>query len=321
MPAGHLPITPVELTDGGDHLSAQLEGVEVFRYVLDDLTDQVESPRPYLHPLRSLDGDVVSIYRPHDHLWHRGLSLALPNVGEHNFWGGVTYTRDQGYVQLPNNGRMANRGLDILPGGAFFEEVDWVTEPGDTIVTEKRQVRAAGLGSPGGEGTRAWGLSWTSDWTNATGGPILFGSPTTEGRPMAGYGGFFWRGPRDFTGAAVLAPETTEPADYDAPDGVPDGVPEQMGLLAPWIAITGRHDGSSGRSTFVMADSAANTLGAGPWFVRSTPYACISTAPFFFTERVLEPGQTWNWRHQVAVSTGALDVGGVQALVDAMVDL
>jgi hypothetical protein len=313
--------TPVDLTDGGDHLSAQLEGVEVFRYVLDDLTDQVESPRPYLHPLRSLDGEVVSIYRPHDHLWHRGLSLALPNVGEHNFWGGVTYTREQGYVQLPNNGRMLNRGLDVLADGAFFEEVDWATEPGNTIITEKRLIRAAGLGSPGGPGTKAWGLTWVSDWTNASDRPITFGSPTTEGRPMAGYGGFFWRGPRDFTGAPVLAPESTRPADYDAPEGVPDGVPEQMGMLAPWIGITGRHDGSSRRSTFVMADSPTNTLGAGPWFVRSTPYACISTAPFFFTEKVLEPGQSWHWRHQVAISTGTLDVAGAQSLVDAMVDL
>jgi hypothetical protein len=314
--------TPVVLTvdDAGDHLSAQLDGVEVFRYAVDDWTDQVESPRPHLHPLRSLDGDVVSIYRPHDHLWHRGLSLALPNVGEHNFWGGVTYTREQGYVQLPNNGRMLNRGLDVLADG-FFEEVDWATEPGDTIITEKRQVKAAGLGSPGGEGTKAWGLTWVSDWTNAADEPITFGSPTTEGRPMAGYGGFFWRGPRDFTGATVLAPDTTVPPDYDAPDGVPEGVPEQMGMLAPWIAITGRHDGTSGCSTFVMADSTTNTLGAGPWFVRSTPYACISTAPFFFTERVLEPGQSWHWRHQVAISTGTLDVAGTQALVDAMTDL
>jgi hypothetical protein len=314
-------MTPVELTDGNGHLCAQLDGVEVFRYVYDDRTDQVESPRPYLHPLRSLDGDVVSIYRPHDHLWHRGISLALPNVGKHNFWGGVTYTREQGYVQLPNNGRMVNRGLDVLADGAFFEEVDWATEAGDTIIAETRRVSAAGLGSPAGNGTRAWGLTWTSDWTNRTDEPITFGSPTTEGRPMAGYGGFFWRGPRDFTGAPVLAPATRTPADYDAPDGLPEGVPEQMGKLAPWIAIAGKHDGSSGRSTFLMADSPTNTLGAAPWFVRSTPYACISTAPFFFTVHMLEPGQQWHWRHQVAISTGTLDVEGAQALADALADL
>jgi Family of unknown function (DUF6807) len=313
--------TPVDLTDGGTHLSAQLDGVEVFRYVYDDQTAQMESPRPHLNPLRSLAGDVVSIYRPHDHLWHRGISVALPNVGEHNFWGGVTYTREQGYVQLPNNGRTVHRGFDQVEGGAFAERLDWVTEPGDTIITETREVSAVGLGSPAGEGTNAWGLTWTSDWTNATGEPILFGSPTTEGRPMAGYGGFFWRGPRDFTGSPVLAPETTKPADYDAPDGVPEGVPEQMGTLAPWIAITGKHDGSSGRSTLLMADSPANTLGAGPWFVRSTPYACISTAPFFFTEKALEPGATWHWQHRVALSTGALDVTGAQALADALAAL
>ena len=295
--------------------------VEVFRYVYDDPTDQVESPRPHLNPLRSLDGTSSRSTGRTTTSGTAGISVALPNVGEHNFWGGVTYTREQGYVQLPNNGRTVHRAFGDVADGSFAEALDWVTEPGDTIITESRRVTAVGLGSPAGPQTKAWGLTWSSDWTNATDEPITFGSPTTEGRPMAGYGGFFWRGPRDFTGAPVLAPETTKPADYDAPDGVPEGVPGQMGTLAPWIGVTGKHDGSSGRSTVVMADSTANTLGAAPWFVRSTPYACISTAPFFFTEQVLQPGQSWQWRHQVAISTGTLDIAGAQKLVDAMSDL
>lgn len=315
MPAEAL----ARLSDTGDGaLAAVVDGVEVFRYVYDDRTDQVESPRPYLHPLRSLAGDVVSTYRPHDHLWHRGISVALPNVGPHNFWGGVTYTRDQGYVQLPNNGRTAHRGFDSVADGRIVETLDWVTEPGESVIAENRTIDAYDLGSPAGGNTRAWGLTWTTSWTNVAAGPLVFGSPTTEGRPMAGYGGFFWRGPRDFTGAPILSAPHSAPADYDAPDGVPDGVPDQMGKVAAWIGVAGKHDGTSGRSTLVMADSDSNTLGAGPWFVRSTPYACISTAPFFFSEHTLEPQQTWHWRHQVAISTGALDTDGAQALADAL---
>ena len=49
-------------------------------------------------------GDVVSLFRPHDHVWHKGIAWALPVVGDENFWGGPTYVHGRFYVQLPNNG-------------------------------------------------------------------------------------------------------------------------------------------------------------------------------------------------------------------------
>ena len=44
-------------------------------------------PRPYFHPVRTLGGDVVSLYRPHDHVWHKGIALSLPNVGNRELLG------------------------------------------------------------------------------------------------------------------------------------------------------------------------------------------------------------------------------------------
>ncbi len=38
-----------------------------------------------------LAGDTVPLFRPHDHVWHKGIAWSLPHVGEHNFWGGPTY--------------------------------------------------------------------------------------------------------------------------------------------------------------------------------------------------------------------------------------
>ena len=95
-------------------VSVTAGGVTLFTYVYRPATPQVESPRPYLHPVRTLGGDTVSIFRPHDHVWHKGISLALPHVGEHNFWGGVTYVYGEGYVQLPNNGSTEHHALHHL---------------------------------------------------------------------------------------------------------------------------------------------------------------------------------------------------------------
>ena len=49
-------------------------------------------PKPYLHPVRTLAGELVTAFRPHDHVWHKGIAWSLPHVGEHNFWGGPTFT-------------------------------------------------------------------------------------------------------------------------------------------------------------------------------------------------------------------------------------
>lgn len=82
-------------------------------YVYAPTEPQIESPRPYAL-LTTLDGQAATAYRPGDHVWHKGLSLALPDVGPNNFWGGPTYLRGQGYVQLPNNGTQVHRGFDRI---------------------------------------------------------------------------------------------------------------------------------------------------------------------------------------------------------------
>ena len=63
------------------------------------------SPRPYLHPVRTLAGTVVTDHQPADHVWHLGVGVALQDVNGINFWGGRTYTRDAGrYVWRPDHG-------------------------------------------------------------------------------------------------------------------------------------------------------------------------------------------------------------------------
>ena len=59
----------------------------------------------------------MSPFRPHDHVWHKGIAWSLPHVGEHNFWGGPTYVHGQGYVQLENNGSAVHQRDGRLAAG------------------------------------------------------------------------------------------------------------------------------------------------------------------------------------------------------------
>jgi len=269
--------------------------VTLLRYVFRPHDAPVESPRPYFHPLRTLDGDEVTIFRPHDHVWHKGLAFSLPNVGALNLWGGRTYVRGQGYTQLPNNGTMRHRafddGLSMQDDRVTLaERLDWLTQQGETWFTEHRDLLIALAPAQ-----RAWVLRFGTRFVNVSGDTVVLGSPATQGRDDAGYGGLFWRGPRSFTGGDVYTP-----------DG--HGGDDLMGVRAPWLAFTGTHDGHGRRSTVVMVDAPDNPTHPTRWFVRSTPWAGVCPAPFFDTELPVAPGEAVSLRYAVVVADGDASV-------------
>lgn len=283
-------------------LDVAFDGQLLLRYVYQPEDPQLESPRPYLYPLRTLGGDAVSLFRPHDHVWHRGIAFSLPNVGPANFWGGVTYTRAHGYRQLPNNGTMRHLSFTRLDTEAdvvrIAHRLHWLTEQGETWFREHR-----GLGVTVAADRAAWTLTFSTSLTNVSDSEIVIGSPTTEGRDNAGYGGLFWRGPRSFTGGKVYC-------------GDREGGDELMGVRAPWLGFTGRHDGHGRSSTLVFVDDAGNPGHPTQWFVRAEPFACVCPAPFFSTEVPVAPGDTLELRYAVVVADGDPGLPGAAALAD-----
>ena len=278
-----------------DRIIIHADGEVLAEYVFRPAHPTFESPRPYLSPIRTLGGETVSLYRPHDHVWHKGIAWSLPVVGDENFWGGPTFVRGEGYVQLPNNGEQRHVGFEPTDAGArvpgtarCVERLAWITQAGETIFGEERTLAASVIDDS------AWLLGFATSMTNVTDRPIPIGSPTTRGRENAGYGGLFWRGPRSFTGGRVLAP------------GVAGG-DELRGTRAPWMGFTGRHDGSDAASTVVMVDDPANLQHPTQWFARSEEFACLCPAPFFSEEHVVEPGATMRLRYGVVIADGAAD--------------
>lgn len=274
---------------------------ELARYVYEPWDAQRESPRPYFHPVHTLGGDPVTTYRPHDHVWHKGIALSLPNVGSENFWGGSTYLRGRGYQQLPNDGSMRHREFTRLSARSdrigVAERLDWVTEAGATWFDENRAFTVT---TDGG----AWILAFATRFTNVSGAEVVLGSPTTQGRDNAGYGGLFWRGPRSFTGGKVYAPGR-------------EGGDDLMGVRGPWLGFTGRHDEHGRDSTIVFVDAPDNPGHPTKWFVRSEIYACACPAPFFDTEVPLAPGAALALRYAIVIADGDPGLDGAEKLAAA----
>ena len=299
--------TALTWRDDKQSMTVSLGDLDIATYTYDATDEQRESPRPFFHPLRSTAGETVSVYRPWDHVWHKGIAWSLPHFGDDNFWGGPSFRRGEDYKWLPNNGSMRHErvlaaGLD---GGAFrfTHALSWWTQSGRHVVDETRSIRISP--SPDGD---SWTLVFETVMSNVSGSDIQIGSPTTEGRENAGYGGLFWRGPREFAGGRIAGP------------GGATGE-ALRGTRGPWLAFVGQHDDSCRFSTVLIADDTANAQHPPEWFARSEPFACFGPAPFFSEEVTFADGATMKNRYAVVIADGDSDAGRLDSLAAAAVDM
>ncbi|GHC79287.1 hypothetical protein GCM10007079_17300 [Nocardiopsis terrae] len=269
-----------------DALTVLVGDVGIARYVTRPEAPAVEAPKPYLHPLRTLSGAPLTGYRPWDHRWHKGLQMTWSHVSGQNFWGGPTFVRGRDYQWLDNVGSMRHEGFDTLTGQGgevtVTESLTWVSSVGERWVEETRSHRFHSVD----HGRGLWALDFSTSLTNRRGRALELGSPTTHGRPNAGYTGLFWRGPRSWTGGAVTSATGRTGADV-------------MGTEADWIAFSGQHDGIDGGATVIAY--AGTSSGAVPvrWFVRSEPFPVFCPSPAFAEEITLAPGDTLGLNHRL----------------------
>ncbi|ARQ67940.1 PmoA family protein [Streptomyces marincola] len=285
----------------GERFAVRAGGVELLSYVYRPDPDPFESRKPYVHPLRTLGGRLVSGYRPNDHRWHKGLQMTASHLSGQNFWGGNCYVHGEGYQRLPERvGSMRHDGFpQVEASGERFElaeDLTWVENGGAEWARERRGLAVHAVDAAAG----AWALDWSIRLTNIRDEPLRFGSPTTAGREMAGYTGLQWRGPRDFTGGAVFGPGTEE------------GAERLMGTRGPWLAFTAEHDDVDARSTLVFAHApenldASSAVHESHWFVRSEPIPTVAFSWAFFEEFALAPGESFAYRYRVLVADGAWD--------------
>lgn len=287
-----------------DSISFTHRGTELYRYCLGAGGNPRESPRPFFHPIRTLGGNIVTGYRPADHRWHKGMSMTCAELNGYTFWGGPTYVRDSGYVMLENHGEQVHREWikSDLPR-RIEERLDWVAGDGAVMIEEERTIAVADVDAKSGW----WALRLTFLLRNAARATLHFGSPTTNGRPNAGYGGLFWRAPRSFREGAVFS-ERNNTAD------------DIMGTTSRYVVFSGPHDEVDESSTLVFVDSGSNPRHPTKWFARTDPDPYLS-ASFMFDEVFdLEAGESAAFSYVVGIADGEVrDSRGAGELADRAV--
>ncbi|MGP9539250.1 DUF6807 family protein [Brachybacterium sp. AOP43-C2-M15] len=276
------------LLHGGVLLSAALTGASMA---------PVHSPRPHLHPVRSLAGHAMTVTNPVDHRHHFGVSLALPDVNGTTYWGGRTYVEGQGPTLLANQGRQESLGEELTENGRdLHAEVRWRTHGGSDVLLEQRRIGAYLLPEH-----RGWGLSWRSR-LEADSGAVHLTSPATRGRLGAGYGGLFWRLPTaDETRILVEGGQ---------------GESHAHGSTSEFIVVSRRH-GDDWTSLLLVQDEAAQGR-IDPWFVRVMDYVGVGTSLAWTQPRDIPAEESLDLRVRAAVLDHLVDADGVAGIIAAM---
>jgi hypothetical protein len=251
-----------------DHV-LKVDGLGVATYVV---AAPAPTARPYLHPIKTLGGKVITDVEPEDHKWHMGLSLAVQDVNGTNLWGGRTYVRGQGYTWLDDHGTITHEGYESISDSLVVQRLAWRDKEGAVLLNELRTIEALPVDA------KTWSLSLS--WALTAIPRVTLGSPTTNGREHgAGYGGCFLR--------LANAPDSVSAGSFE--DDSLEGEDAVNGCDEPEIH-------------WRASDYTLRVAGAERWFVRTSMYPGICDAWAFEKVRVIEAGETWSGSFSLALS-------------------
>ncbi|GAA2638790.1 DUF6807 domain-containing protein [Paractinoplanes durhamensis] len=251
------------------------------------------SPRPYLHPVRTMAGTVVTALRPTSHQHHLGVSIAVADIDGHNFWGSRTFVEGHGPAWLHNHGtqehvRWARRTPDQLR-----HSLRWMSIDREQLLTERRTWTARPIDSD------SWALTCEFALTNSTGRALRMQSPAAVGRAGAGFGGFFWRAP-------------SGPGECRVAAASGDGLEAVHGSRSSWLTVSAPvGDGRWWTLVFLAADPATRD---DPWFLRTRDYIGVGSSLSWDSPLMLPPDTTMTRRIVVVVADGVLPPGRAAAL-------
>lgn len=263
----------------------RVDGREVAEYVWRPDLPLSSSPRPYLHPVRTLAGIRVTDAVPDSHPHQLGISIAAPNLDGCNFWGGRTWVAGHGPAWLDNHGTQHHDRWLQRSATDLVHTLRWVDPRDRTLLHERRSIMCRRVGDS------AWSLAIRTELTNATDRPLVFRSPAAQGRAGAGYGGFFWRGPA--AGAVtILSPAGTD-------------VRAVHGATADWLAVTGDSGHGTWTMLFVPVD---DSTARDPWFVRARDYLGVGSSLTWSLPLILAPEESITRHLVTVVADGAVSL-------------
>jgi hypothetical protein len=254
-----------------------------------------DAPRPFLHPVTTPAGAVLTVEAPADHPWHHALWFAIKFVNGENFW--------EEYGEFGTLRARDVRELDAAGDGAVQATIDWVRPDGESrALVETRTLTPETLGDG----------AYAIDWVETLETDVDSTFDRTPFTTWGGYGGLTLRGSPDWHDTQLVLPDGSR---HD----------RLLGERAAWCALHGtarRPDGTEQECGLVIADHPRNPRFPTPWYGsnRADTYgegwANFLNAAFLWDAALdVAAGSPLELRHLVIVYDGAFDIDRISSVI------
>ena len=259
-------------------------GPTLWRYVYAPDSPAAESPRPFIHPLYSRDGDVLTNRRPNDHPWHHGVSFMLTSVDGVNFWGGPSHRAEDGYQWRNDQGQQRHLGWVEQAPERLLEQLEWINpQAEDAVVLQEERELLTTLTDDG------WSLEWVSRLTNPHDRDLV----AHNYHSLGGLEGSHYTG-LQFRGARGLLDEHGDDRIGIRGEQGSSELDKVHGVMARNLEWHVQTDGSLRRAV-IRFESPDGPI---PWFVRPDN-PLVAFPPHREQPHVLSAGQMSEYRHRI----------------------
>ncbi|HLH73785.1 MAG TPA: PmoA family protein [Chloroflexota bacterium] len=242
---------------------------------------------PFIHPLHTRSGRLISLDQPYDHLWHHGLFFSWPNVNGFNFW--ETSKKYEG-----RRGRIFHERF--LDQGVGSEEVSfrsanrWVTETGVHLLDDTRCFRIHGCTD------QIWRLDFQIELVGNE-QPLTFGC-------VPPYHGLSFRPQRSLDRGTLLNS---------------DGGTAQVGtrgVAARWCVLAGQLDDPPAPVGLAMLDHPSNFRHPSSFFTMlmpDKPFSFLAVSPCFHEPYAVPAGTPLRLRYRVLIFDGPVNPASIES--------
>src|ERR1043166_6029623 len=140
--------------------------------------------RPYLHPVCSSEGVLLTGYQPHDHPWHLGLWFSWKYLNGVHYWVEETHEPGCGRPEL-----IGSEQVSLQTDSACVSlRLRYRQPDGVAILEEARQLI---IHTPRSDGNYA--IDWRHTFIAQESDVVFDRTPITPETPWGGYAGLSWR--------------------------------------------------------------------------------------------------------------------------------
>ncbi|WP_428938530.1 PmoA family protein [Fontivita pretiosa] len=249
-------------------------------------------PKPFFHPLCTPAGHVLSLFEPHDHVWHRGLWFAIKFINGQNFW-----------EERPPFGTQRTPVPPTVTHGAagqtsVFSAIDWTSpDASSVVIREQRLFSYRPIDA----------TSYAIDFTFILNPQLELLLDRTVFTTWGGYGGLIFRGTRNWQESRLLFSDGST-SDRPTP------------RIANWCDLSGKLDGGPNQTGGIaIFDHPQNVRHPTPWYGATGPGHYFNAAFLFNEPMRLAADEKLVLRYRVLVHDGILDTDALNQRYDQYV--